>query len=39
MFKMMGVFFEFQRAMIHERMRIGLRPAKAEGKRLSWIVA
>jgi DNA invertase Pin-like site-specific DNA recombinase len=39
MFQMMGVFSEFERAMIHERVRTGLRPAKAEGKRLSWTVA
>jgi DNA invertase Pin-like site-specific DNA recombinase len=39
MFQMMGVFSEFERVMIQERVRAGLRPAKAEGKRLSWTVA
>jgi DNA invertase Pin-like site-specific DNA recombinase len=34
MFQMMGVFAEFERAMIQERVRAGLRRAKAEGKRL-----
>jgi DNA invertase Pin-like site-specific DNA recombinase len=34
MFQMMGVFSEFERAMIQERVRAGLRRAKAEGKRL-----
>jgi len=29
---MMGVFAEFERAMIQERVRAGLRRAKAEGK-------
>jgi DNA invertase Pin-like site-specific DNA recombinase len=31
---MMGVFAEFERAMIAERVRAGLRRAKDEGKRL-----
>jgi DNA invertase Pin-like site-specific DNA recombinase len=31
---MMGVFAEFERAMIQERVRAGLRRAKSEGKRL-----
>jgi len=31
MFQMMGVFAEFERAMIQERVRAGLRRAKAEG--------
>jgi DNA invertase Pin-like site-specific DNA recombinase len=31
---MMGVFSEFERAMIQERVRAGLRRAKAEGKTL-----
>jgi DNA invertase Pin-like site-specific DNA recombinase len=39
MFQMMGVFSGFEHAMIQERVRAGLRPAKAEGKRLSWTVA
>ena len=33
MFQMMGVFAEFERAMIAERVRAGLRRAKDEGKR------
>jgi DNA invertase Pin-like site-specific DNA recombinase len=32
---MMGVFTEFERSMIQERVRAGLKRAKAEGKRLS----
>jgi DNA invertase Pin-like site-specific DNA recombinase len=34
MFQMMGVFAEFERAMIQERVRAGLARAKAEGIRL-----
>jgi DNA invertase Pin-like site-specific DNA recombinase len=34
MFQMMGVFAEFERAMITERVRAGLRRARAEGKTL-----
>jgi DNA invertase Pin-like site-specific DNA recombinase len=34
MFQMMGVFAEFGRAMIQERVRAGLARAKSEGKRL-----
>jgi DNA invertase Pin-like site-specific DNA recombinase len=34
MFQMMGVFAEFVRAMIAERVRAGLRRAKSEGKQL-----
>jgi len=34
MFQMMGVFAEFERAMIAERVRARLRRAKDEGKRL-----
>jgi len=34
MFQMMGVFAEFERAMIQERVRAGLKRAKAEGKAL-----
>src|SRR6201995_830973 len=34
MFQMMGVFAEFERAMIQERVRAGLARAKGEGKRL-----
>src|SRR2546430_15269424 len=34
MFQMMGVFAEFERAMIAERVRAGLARAKSEGKRL-----
>ena len=34
MFQMMGVFAEFERAMIQERVRAGLARAKHEGKRL-----
>ena len=34
MFQMMGVFSEFERAMISERVKAGLNRARAEGKRL-----
>lgn len=34
LFQMCGVFAEFERAMIRERVRAGLRRAQAEGKRL-----
>jgi DNA invertase Pin-like site-specific DNA recombinase len=34
MFQMMGVFAEFERSMIAERVRAGLRRAKDEGKQL-----
>jgi DNA invertase Pin-like site-specific DNA recombinase len=34
MFQMMGVFAEFERAMIQERVRAGLARARAEGKTL-----
>jgi DNA invertase Pin-like site-specific DNA recombinase len=34
MFQMMGVFAEFERAMIQERIRAGLTRARSEGKRL-----
>src|SRR5215831_20734848 len=34
LFQMMGVFAEFERAMIQERVRAGLARAKAEGKQL-----
>src|SRR5207244_8602340 len=34
MFQMLGVFAEFERAMIQERVRAGLARAKAEGKAL-----
>jgi DNA invertase Pin-like site-specific DNA recombinase len=34
MFQMLGVFAEFERAMIAERVRAGLRRAKDEGKQL-----
>ena len=34
LFQMMGVFAEFERAMIQERVRAGLRRAKDEGKTL-----
>jgi DNA invertase Pin-like site-specific DNA recombinase len=34
MFQMMGVFAEFERAMIQERVRAGLARAKSEGKKL-----
>src|SRR5215469_3173215 len=36
MFQMMGVFAEFERSMIQERVRAGLRRAKREGKTLGW---
>src|SRR5262249_17291729 len=34
MFQMMGVFAEFERAMIQERVRAGLARAREEGKQL-----
>ena len=34
MFQMMGVFAEFERSMIHERVMAGLARARAEGTRL-----
>jgi DNA invertase Pin-like site-specific DNA recombinase len=34
MFQMMGVFAEFERVMIQERVRAGLARARSEGKRL-----
>ena len=34
MFQMLGVFSEFERSIIQERVRVGLRRAVAEGKRL-----
>jgi DNA invertase Pin-like site-specific DNA recombinase len=34
MFQMMGVFAEFERAIIQERVRAGLRRAKDEGTQL-----
>jgi DNA invertase Pin-like site-specific DNA recombinase len=34
MFQMMGVFAEFERSIIQERVRAGLRRAAGEGKRL-----
>ena len=34
MFQMLGVFSEFERSMIQERVRAGLRRAKDEGKQL-----
>ena len=34
MFQMMGVFAEFERSMIHERVMVGLARARAEGTRL-----
>jgi DNA invertase Pin-like site-specific DNA recombinase len=34
MFQMMAVFAEFERAMIQERVRVGLARAKAEGTKL-----
>jgi DNA invertase Pin-like site-specific DNA recombinase len=34
MFQMMGVFAEFERAMIQERVRAGLARAVAEGTKL-----
>jgi DNA invertase Pin-like site-specific DNA recombinase len=35
-FQMMGVFAEFERAMIQERVRAGLARVKSEGNRLGW---
>ena len=32
MFQMMGVFAEFEQAMIRERVRAGIARAKADGK-------
>jgi DNA invertase Pin-like site-specific DNA recombinase len=34
MFHMLGVFAQFERAMIQERVRAGLARARGEGKRL-----
>jgi DNA invertase Pin-like site-specific DNA recombinase len=34
MFQMMGVFAEFERSMIQERVKAGLARAKAQGKTL-----
>jgi DNA invertase Pin-like site-specific DNA recombinase len=34
MFQMLGVFSEFERAMIQERVRAGLARPKAQGKKL-----
>ncbi len=34
MFSMMGVFAEFERSMIQERVKAGLARARAQGKRL-----
>jgi DNA invertase Pin-like site-specific DNA recombinase len=34
MFQMLGVFAEFERAMIRERVKAGLARAKAKGTRL-----
>jgi DNA invertase Pin-like site-specific DNA recombinase len=34
MFQMLGVFAEFERSIIQERVRAGLRRARSEGKRL-----
>jgi len=34
LFQMMGVFSEFERAMIRERVNAGLKRARAQGKRL-----
>jgi DNA invertase Pin-like site-specific DNA recombinase len=34
MFQMLGVFSQFERSMIQERVRAGLARARSEGKRL-----
>ena len=34
MFQMLGVFAEFERSIIQERVRAGLKRARGEGKRL-----
>ena len=34
MFQMMGIFAEFERAMIRDRIKAGISRAKAQGKRL-----
>ena len=34
MFQMLGVFAEFERALIRERVKAGLDRARAQGKRL-----
>ena len=34
MFQMMGVFAEFERSMIQERVKAGLNRARAQGKKL-----
>ncbi len=36
MFQIIGVMAEFERALIQERVRAGLRNARAKGKRLGW---
>jgi hypothetical protein len=38
LFQMMGVFAEFERAMIQERVRAGLARARSEGKRLAGLL-
>ena len=35
LFQMMGVFAEFERAMIQERVRAGLRPREAAGQEVT----
>lgn len=35
MFRMMGVFAEFERSMMVERVKAGLKRARAEGK--TWV--
>lgn len=36
MFQMMGIFAEFERSMIQERVKASLNRAKAQGKTLGW---
>jgi DNA invertase Pin-like site-specific DNA recombinase len=36
MFQMLGVFADFERAMIRERVMAGLARARADGKQKSW---
>ena len=36
MYQMLGVFAEFERALIVERIKAGMARAKGQGKRLWW---
>ena len=39
MFQMLGVFAEFERSIIQERVRAGLRRAVSEGKKLAGLAS